>query len=356
MKKILSFLLIFMVSLTLIGITQDVSADAVDVTIYLHVYEHDGDYTNSGSGLYDGTPETGWLGWLPHTGTEDEFGAVVAIPYTAAELDAAGDSFEFKPTSDVTADTAETLLAPGEGKVFLDVTDLKAGSIAGTMTELHAYYVEGAKDFYIKEVATNGVFLFIYSNPQVAANPDIYDGWGLHTWDTGTAGTSHIDYWDFPEFDIDVEITAGEYTVPMRLGAIEVDADSQNEIGFIVHFGLDTSEEDKAYWDEDIKVDVTAIQPTDVVDDPLENGGVMLKYYEHGSGEFTADYATFNTNTEDGYFNGLKNKFVEGTVIAEPTAIEVTFFGTKQPYELVPSRFIVKDSTVFPLLIFISSV
>lgn len=325
MKKVFSLLLLFMVSLTLFGISQDVSADAVDATIYLHVYQHDGVYANTGVGTWDGI--NAWN--QDNTAdTTDEFGGIIAIPYTSAVLATLNDSIEFKLTSDVT-DGGNNLLAPGDGKVMLDITTLKVGSAAGTMTELHAYYVEGASEFYLKEIEANGLIMIVYVNPQIASDPGAYTDWGIHTWNTGDPSTGTGLNWDTPHpFSTDVVVDDGEHMVPMKLGVIEVASSAENTIGFIVHKG-----DSKACPDDLFLNSVSA-----------KAGEAGVIYYEHGLCAPTADYATFTANVAISYQNSLKNKFMAGTIISDPMTIDVNFFGTKNPFEIIPSNFIVKDS------------
>lgn len=339
MKKVLSFLLVLMLSLTVFGVSKEASAEAADASIFLHIYQHDGVYTNTGVGVWNG----GLDDWYTQKNTTtDDFGAVVQIDFTTADLAASNlnDEIEFKPGKDATdgGTLGGSLLAPGEGKVMLDITDLKDG----TKTELHAYYVEGAKDFFIKENDLNGVALFIYADPRIASEPDTYDGWGFHTWNNGDGGTSRPDYFDFPELDIDVVLPAGAFgDVEMRLGGVEVDSTSQNTIGFIMHYGATGDVEEKACptW-SDMFINVEDIKPADV----STMGGASMQYYIHGTCDWQTDYASFSTNFEQAYRDSLKNKFVEPTSIINPTTVDVTFFSKKEAWQLLPSLFTVKDS------------
>ena len=44
--------------------------------------------------------------------------------------------------------------------------------------------------------------------------PTAYDGWGIHTWDTGSDGTSVADYFTSPlQFEIDVELDVKNKTL-----------------------------------------------------------------------------------------------------------------------------------------------
>ena len=60
MKKILSVMLIFVLSITFVGIRGNVSAADGDATIYFHIHQFDGDYTGTGIGIWDGRDDVGW--------------------------------------------------------------------------------------------------------------------------------------------------------------------------------------------------------------------------------------------------------------------------------------------------------
>ena len=100
MRKILNLVLVFVMSLAVVGIGFNaVKAEATtDVTITLHIHQYDGDYTDSGTGIWDGVT---WNNWGDVVSSTDTFGGVIVKTYTAAEINAVGDSMEFKPTKDV---------------------------------------------------------------------------------------------------------------------------------------------------------------------------------------------------------------------------------------------------------------
>ena len=324
MKKVLSFLLVLMLSLTVAGISQESGAVAADATIYIHVLEHDGDYTTTGTGLWDGV---NWNGW----GDTADANGVITIEYTTAEIAAVDDSIQFKPVGNTT-DPDNTLLAYGNGEVMLDVTDLKDG----TITELHAYFVEDTKAFYVKEKEANGIAFIYYVNPKIASEEDAYTDWGMHIWDAGTESNAAGTEWSDPyDFYTDFEIGAGEYTVGGKLGVIEVDDDALATFGFIVHKG-----DDKAY-SSDIRIDTTVTKA----------GGVELLYYLHGTDGPVTDFSAYTTDVAVAYKDALKNKFIAPTAIVSPNTIDATFFSKKQPWELLPGLFTVKDSagTAMPI-------
>ncbi len=223
MRKILNLALVFVMSLAVVGIGFNaVKAEATtDVTITLHIHQYDGDYTDSGTGIWDGIT---WNNWGDVVSSTDDFGGVIVKTYTAAEINAVGDSMEFKPTKDVNVDDSVNYLAPGNGQVFLDVTALKEGSA----TELEIYYVEGALDFYAAQDGF-GLLFFVYADPTVAANAAVYDAWNMWTWNNGTLGSA-----DGVDFALDILENTGTYDVAMKLGVFLVDDDADSDSGFIV--------------------------------------------------------------------------------------------------------------------------
>lgn len=323
MKKILSFALIFVLSLTVYS-TMDIKAEATgDVTVTFHIHQFDGEYTNTGIGVWDGVD---WNSFSDVQTSTDEFGAVIVKTWTADKVNDANflDSIEIKPSSN--GDNADNYLAPAsvEGKVFLDVTKLKDG----TKTNLDVYYVEGAKDFYVS-TAGNGLFMNVFANAEVAADPTVYDGWGMHTWANGSGASGPT--WDEPvPYEIEMEIQVGEFLVPMRLGVLEVGAGATANAGFIAHKG------DEKAWDSDMFFDAAAL-----IDEAGNKAQVVL--YEKGKGEFTADYATFLTNVENSWKENLKNKFI-GAVISTPETMDLTMLSPKSPFDLDITRFNVTDS------------
>lgn len=324
MKKILSFLMVFTLVFALYGVTsQNANAEATeDVTIYIHVNQTDGDYTNTGAGIWDGVT---WNNWADVVTTTDSFGGVIMKTYTAAEINAVGVDggmeIEVKPTKDVTVDDAANYLAPvsAEGKVFADVTSLKDGSA----TELHLYYVEGALDFY---VPTDGMGLIfaVYVDPKVAADVTAYDLWNIWTWGNGTGGSL-----DGTEFAVDMEVMAGDYVVPAKLAVIEVDADADTDTGFIVR-----TEEWAKQCGTDIFIDNTSVR----------GSGAMVYYYQAGSCEFETDAAAYIADIADKYEMNAGNRFLEGTVINTPESIMVELLMPKNPAAYEVGRFMVKDA------------
>ncbi|QMS84226.1 lamin tail domain-containing protein [Candidatus Xianfuyuplasma coldseepsis] len=334
MKKILSVMLIFVLSLFVVATTDVLQAEATEaVTITLHVHQFDGDYTNTGTGIWDGVT---WNDWNDVQSSVDDFGAVIVKNYTAAEINAVADLVEFKPTRNVNNDdnTLEgglaanmNYLAPDsiEGKVFLDVTALKDGS----ETELHAYYVEGAKDFYVVEgTPVNGMFFNVYANPEVAADDMVYDGWGMHTWNNDQPD---VDWGENPlQYEIEMELESSVGWIPARLGMLEVGVSAVGDAGFIAHKGDEKSCADNMYFSTN---DLLAA-----------DGKAQVVYYEHGACDFAPDYATFIGNVATQFEINSGNRLVEGTQIVAPNEMEVSMLMAKPYDELLADRFRVTDA------------
>ncbi len=321
MKKVLSFLLIFMFSLTVLGISQDVSADAVDVTIYLHIHEYDGDYTGTNTGVWDGV---NWNDYADAVSSEDSFGGVIELAYTAAEIAAVADSIELKPNTDATtAADGDSLLAPGNGQVFLDVVDLKAGSAAGTQTELHAYFIEGAKDLYVP-ADDRGLIFVVYADPTVAADETAYDLWNVWTWNNGSGGSA-----DGVDFALDIELSSGGYDIPMKLAVLEVDDTADQDSGFIVR-----TEDWAKQCGNDITIDNTTVR----------GSGTLVYFYQAGSCDLETDYNAWLTDVATKYEMNSGNRFSENTIVSSPSMITVEMIMPKKPEDLVAERFMVKDA------------
>jgi|GEM_PF-3082765 hypothetical protein len=335
MKKILSVLLTVILSLFVVSTTDLLQAEATeDVTIYLHIHQYDGDYTNTGTGVWDGVNWNNWQDVADPT-LQDDFGAVIKLVYTAAEINAVSDQIEFKPTRDVNNDdntlegglaANQNYLAPDsvEGKVFADVTALKDGSV----TELHLYYVEGAKDFYVVEgQRTDGLFFNVFANPEVAADETIYEGWGMHSWNTGYPDPD----WNTNEnqYEIEMELYSEVGWIPARLGIIKVMDGNTGNGGFIAHKGDHKSCPQDMFFDTD---DLLAL-----------NGKAEVVYYEYGACEFAPDYASFINSVATKFEINSGNRLVEGTQIVDPATLEVQMLMPKKPEELLVDRFMVKD-------------
>ena len=323
MRKILNFVLVFVMSLAVVGMGFNaVQAEATeDVTITLHIHQFDGDYTNSGSGIWDGVT---WNNWSDVVTGTDTFGGVLVKTYTAAEINAVGDSMEFKPTKDVNVDDAVNYLAPGEGKVFLDVTSLKEGS----ETELEIYFVEGASDF-IAAADGFGQIFFVYADPTVAANATVYDAWNMWTWNNGTLGSGSATDFDGLEFSLDLLENTGNYDVAMKLGVFNVASDADSDSGFIVR---------TADWAKqcgsDIMVDNTEFR----------GSGAMVYYYQAESCTLETDGPAFLADIDTKFEMNAGNRFLETNMITSPTTVDVELLMPQNPGAYDVSRFVLKDS------------
>ena len=300
MRKILNLLLVFVLSIVVVGIGFNaVKAEATtDVTINLHIHQIDGDYTNTGSGAWDGVKWNEWTfeyvgAYATVTQSTDDFGKLISIVYTADQINLVANSIEFKPTRNTGVDEATNYLAPGNGQVMGDVTSLKDGSA----TTLDLYYVEGASEFVVGEDGL-GLLFVVYVNPEVAADTTVYDEWEMWTWDNGTDGTA-----DLLEFNQDLSIKSGIYKIEGRLGVIKVDDDATADTGFKFRLGE---------W-----VEQTANYSFDNTD--IRGTGAAVIHVEKGITPYYTDGAAFSTAVHASYEILAGNKFVEGTVISSPT-------------------------------------
>jgi len=310
MKKLLSAFLALLLTISFVGMLSKVQlkAEEGDATLYIHVFQFDGDYTNTGLGIWDGVD---WNSWADVSTSTDDFGAVIVKTFSATKLQNAAllPSIEIKPSRNATVDDSANYLAPGEGKVFADISDL----IDGSETELHVYYVEGDTEFLTLDYARGTVV--VYMDPAITIDPATYDGWGLHVWNRGT-GVPAIEWASALPFTNDVVVTAGAYDVPMKTTMIPVGADANPEMGFIVHNG-----DSKAYPN-----DLSIPSPTD--------GMANIVFYIRGAAATLTDAATFLANAAVEYEAGLVNRFVSGTVITDPQTVNIEMFQPKTPFEI----------------------
>ncbi len=314
MKKFLSAFLAFLVAVTFIGTHSLVDVKAVaapeegDATLYIHVFQFDEDYTNTGLGIWDGVD---WNSWADVSTSTDDFGAVIAKTFSATKLADANllSSIEVKPTSNVTVDDSSYYLAPGEGKVFADISDL----IDGSETEIHLYYVEGDTEFMRLEYAMGTVA--VYMDPAITVDPLTYDNWGIHSWDRGT-GVPAIEWSAALPFTNDVLVTAGDYDVPMKATMIPVGSDALDSMGFIVHNG-----DSKAY-------------PNDLSIPKATDGNVNIVFYIRGMDATTTDPSVFLANAAVEYEAGLVNRFMGGTIVTGPETVTVEMFQPKTPFAI----------------------
>lgn len=335
MKKSLSLLLVFVMLFSFAGIIKNVKAAEGDATVYFHINQFDGDYTNTGIGIWDGIDWNGWGGFVTST---DDFGGVVEFVIPAAKLADGNlmDLIQLEITRSVTAsdDAGKQAgyLSPGDGKVFADITSLKDGS----KTELHVYYMEGAEDVFIPRDGF-GVIFVSYMDPKIAANEAAYDGWNIWTWNNGTDGTeAGADGHDF-DMDMTVEGPLGDtvYEMPMKLAILEVADDPAGDSGFIVR---------TADWAKQCGTDIM------IPNDGVAGMGAVAYYYQAGSCELETDGAAYLADITSKFDMNAGNRILEGTV-TDPTTVELETLFPKNPAAYDLSRFELLDSngTMIPI-------
>ncbi len=320
MRKILNFALIFTLSVLFVGFSfTNVVAEATeDVTITIHVHQYDGVYTNTGAGIWDGIT---WNGWGDLVDSTDDFGGVIVKEYTAAEINAVNAEIQFELTSESTSDddtiAQANYLSPGEGKIMLDVSSLKDGSI----TNLEVYYVEGATGF-VEAVTDKGLLFIVYANPIVAADATVYDGWDMWSWFGAGDGIA-------TDFNQDMVLKAGEYEIPAKLAIIEVAADIADDTGFLFRTGGNSWTSQTS----DVEYDNTDIR----------GSGADVIYFEAGVNADYTDGSLFLTSVATAYDLNAGNRFMSGTIVSTPTAVKVEFLMPKNPISYDLSRFKIVD-------------
>lgn len=324
MRKILNLLLVFMLSAVIVGVGfNNVKAEATtDVTINLHIHQLDGDYTNTGTGSWDGIQWNNWTfdygtAYATVTQSTDDFGKLISITYTANQINAVSDEIEYKPTRNVNVDEAANYLAPGDGKVFADVTALKDG----LATTLDLYYVEGASEWVVGE-ADLGLLFVVYADPLVATGDPVYEGWEMWSWSNGSTGTI-----DLLQFNQELSFKKGIYNIEGRLGVIKVSADASGNTGFKFRFG-EWVEQTAEY-----SFDNTAIR----------GSGAAIIHVEKGVTPYHATSAEFINSVFTNYELNAGNKFVDGTIVSSPTTIEVSLLMPQNPAGFDVSRFTLLD-------------
>ena len=328
MKKILNLVLVFVMSLAVVGMGLNAvqAAATEDVTITIHIHQFDGIYDNTGIGVWDGQ---NWNGWGALQSDVDEFGAVVVLNYTADEINAVGvdgDQIQFEITSNSVAGASgddaaaqQANITPGDGKTFLDVSTLKDGSA----TELEVYYVQGATGFVPAAEGFGQIFV-VYTDPTVAANATVYDAWNMWTWNNGTLGSV-----DGVDFSLDMVNNGGNYDIAMKLGVLNVAADADSDSGFIVR-----TEDWAKQCGSDVMIDNSTVR----------GSGTLVYYYQAESCELETDGLAYLADVDAKFEMNAGNRFLETNMITSPTTVEVELLMPQNPGAYDVSRFILKDS------------
>ena len=326
MKKLFSIVLIFILTLTLFGVTNHVSAVSDDVTINLHIHQADGDYSSSGTGVWDGVY---WNDWSDVVTTQDQFGGIITKTWSITDFQLLSDEIQFKPTRDVTIDDPSNYLAPGiiNGQVFFDITNYKDG-LSHT---LDLYYVEGAFDLYLAP-EDKGLIFVVYANPQALDNPTVYDGWNIWTWGNGNTGSSEaVEF--FTTIEHTIMIDDQPKPLQLKLVAIEVDANadldpSTQDTGFIVR---------NDNWEKQCETDIL------INNDDLLGSGAEVFYYMSGTCHLQSDTNIFKDDLMNALNIAPPNYFTQAMVI-DNNAISFMMSEQKHYRELGLDRFKVSNS------------
>ncbi len=310
MKKGLSLLLLFTLTLFgTIGLTVH-AEDPTDESFVFHVHQMDTDYTNTGIGVWDGTT---WNNYADVVTSQDSFGGVIKKTYTAAAYTLVNNktSVEFKPSRDVRIKDAEpknVLLAPNDGKVFADISALNAAEVS----EVDLYYVEGSKKIF-PGIEGFGSLVVVFGNPTIVSNEAAYDGLTPTVTGNGTGGTvsAMFDY-----------VYEGElFDIPGKTFMITVAADAADNTSLTIG--------GKTYT---------------IPNTTLKTGGGQVVFVENGVDNYQTSGEAWGEAFELNYQLLAGNKFQNTTIIDKPNKINAEFLMAKNVAILEPSRFIVKDA------------
>ncbi len=328
MKKIFSLTLVFVLALVF-STMVDVKAADNSGTLHIHIHQFDGDYTNTGTGMWDGTD---WNNWADSVTSTDAFGGVITktwavLPATIND----NNEIEIKPASNCVEGDNDgcngSLIGgnPDEGKFFVDITPL----VEDTVEEMHVYIVEGATAPIYTDAELDQMTIVVYANTGVVADANIYDGYGFWYWNNGEGvDFTRLNGWGNPDaLDVPMNISAGDYTIPGYAAiypwGVSVDAGVSG--GFIAVAADDASK---------------GCQGDMFLEKPTETNVV---YYEHGNCEFTATGSQFLSDIALGWESGLVNKFVEGTGFTSPTTMDVIMFQDRLPMNIVDRIWVEAD-------------
>lgn len=328
MKKFLSLL----ITLTLVvaffamgqvSVNAEVPANdcTTDYTVVIHYHRWDDDYTNMDFWAWGtGTNGSG----NPQIVGYDDFGAVA---YLCVDTDADGQAgliprlndWSYKDGTDVDGNGGDDKHIP----LREDVTD-NTSAFAGFDENgvKHVYVLQGSAEVYEVDPTMPyfqkdgfGTLVVIYYE-----TTEMYDGWNMWTWGTGTGGS------EAPvEFQYDLGIDQGPETGKFKVAVFNIAADADDSIGFIVR--TDAWEKQ---WADDLFIDVTGIK----------GSGTQFTFYIGGAPNFYDNFTDFEAAVN--FFE------IDSARALDPNAIEVVFNKdviTSIDDEIVfnPNTFMVKD-------------
>jgi hypothetical protein len=304
MKRILSLLLTLTLVATFFALGQaEVEAEAVSTcttnqTVFVHY--------NNWSGTYTDTTIWSWGAGTNGTADghdlfgEDDFGAIYQICVDDDASDElglilkygagwSGDDFTDRDGLDLDADGNKD-----NKSILVKENDAFVGFTDGVK---HVYVFEGMADVlydapFSDDMATIAVIYYDVTQS--------YDGWGIHTWGTGTDGSA-------PDWGTPVPIVGslgvdGGESADYRILFLEVNpTDASDTIGFILTNGADKK------FDGDMSIDVSA----------LEAGDFMTTFYIAGESMLRTTFADMEAAV---------NLFeIDSATALDPNSVEVVF-------------------------------
>ncbi|MDF2699183.1 MAG: putative surface-anchored protein [Haloplasmataceae bacterium] len=311
MRKILmsvtALVLFLFISTAAVNAAEAPAACTVDQkTLVFHYLRFDQNYEKVGIHLWN----TGGTGDTVLKSGVDDFGAYINICIGTISPTEGKYSIGSVPLYDATAGdnrwaTKDTL---DDKDLMIDVTYLFTPATVGgsdTPAEMHVYFLQGSDSVYQPNPTLNNM-LILYADSEVK-----YEGWGIHTWNTGTDGSTAS--WPEPVLSVDTGYTDKKF--PVQLYVLKIADNAEAEIGFILHKG------DAKAWGSDILLPTANVKA---------NGTEVLYYIYNTEAPTTKENFTqlLNTYVTEQFdfkpFNNEEDKLT-GTYAPDPTVINVLF-------------------------------
>ena len=308
MRKGLSALLLMLILTVSLSVVAN-AANTTDQDVVFHVHQMDTDYSSTGIGVWDGTT---WNDYADVVTENDAFGGVITKTYTAAAYELVNNktNVEFKPSRDVSVTSNEpkdVLLAPGDGKVFADISALDSE----TVNSVDLYFVEGSTKIFMGEAGFSPLIV-VFGDPHVVQDDTVYDTVVPTATGNGTGGSvsALFNYvYEGALFDIDAKIFM-----------VNVAADA----------GADTT---LSVGGKDYTISNTT----------LVGGEGQVIFVEMGADNYATSGETWGAEFELNYQLLAGNKFQPSSIITNPTQINAEFLIGKNVGSLTPDRFMVTD-------------
>jgi hypothetical protein len=309
MKRFLSLLLTLTLVVTFIGLgSAEIKASDVpasDCTTARHVVLHykrwNDDYENMDFWAWGtGTNGSG----NPQIVGQDDFGAVA---YLCVDDDADGQAGLIPRLNDWSykdgTNGGEDKFVPLREDVTDNTSDFAGFDENGVK---HVYILQGSQTVYEVDMTLPyfqadgfGTLVVIYYE-----TTEMYEGWNMWNWGTGTGGTAAGDAFGGSgvPFQYDLGIDQGPEPGKFKVAVFNIAADADDTMGFIVR--TDAWEKQ---WADDLFIDISGIK----------GSGTQFTFYIGGTPNFYDNFADFEAAVN--FFE------IDSAMALDPNSIEVVF-------------------------------